>query len=421
MNTPLYRIGTGLYHTALRLGSLLGVDRARRWVDGRKQAPPLPTSITEREDVPLLWMHCASLGEWEQGRPVLEAFRSRHPGYRALLTFYSPSGYDRCRNDSAADHVAYLPADTPDAARQWVETLRPDLVLFVKYEFWFYHLRALHRAGVPVYLVAASFRPDQPFFKASGSWWRQLLKFFRGVVVQQPPSADLLTGPGRYPNARVAVGGDPRMDRMLSVAAEPFTDPLLTAFTSPARLTIVAGSVWSPDLEVLRAAWPTLPGDVRIVIAPHQLVPDELNRITREWSAKRYTAAQPEDLANARVLLLDVIGILKYAYRYGDLAYVGGGFRTGLHNTLEPLAYGRPTVFGSRHQKFPEAGAAIAAGGAFSVSSGEELRNVLAQLLHSSERDAAARAQRQLAANWAGGAERTVHFIEQSLALSSAS
>lgn len=419
MNNLLYRIGTGAYHAVIQLGALFGVDRARQWVDGRESAPPLPDTITDRQGAPLIWMHCASLGEWEQGRPVLQAFRRQQPGYRALLTFFSPSGYERCHNDEAVDHVAYLPADSPKRSRAWVESIRPTLAVFVKYEFWFYHLRSLHQAGVPTFLVAASFRQEQSFFQPAGDWWRGMLRFFTAIVLQQSASQKLLTGHGNYPADRTFVAGDPRMDRTLELADQPFTDPIVEAFTAGPGLTIVAGSVWPDDLRALFEAYHTLPDDVRIILAPHQLDGQEVARTQVQWKAARYTQPDPAAAAGARVLLLDTIGMLSRVYRYGDIAYVGGGFRTGLHNTLEPMAYGLPVAFGPGHHKFPEAAAAIGAGGAVSVTDGRALSAALQNWLDPAARAAAAAAQTALARRSAGAGDRTVSFILEKLEASS--
>lgn len=419
MNNLLYRIGTGAYHAVIQLGALFGVDRAKQWVDGRENAPPLPDNIVNRDGAPLIWMHCASLGEWEQGRPVLQAFRKQQPHCRALLTFFSPSGYERCHDDEAVDHVAYLPADGPKRSLAWVESIRPTLAVFVKYEFWFYHLQSLHNTGVPTFLVAATFRREQSFFQPAGDWWRGMLRYFTAIILQQEASQKLLVHHGDYPAERTIVAGDPRMDRTLELADQPFTDPIIEAFTAGAGLTIVAGSVWAEDLRVLHEAFGNLPNDVRIILAPHQLDGQEVARTQVQWKAKRYTKTNPEDVAGARVLLLDTIGILSRVYRYGDIAYVGGGFRTGLHNTLEPMAYGLPVAFGPEHQKFPEAAAAIGAGGAVSVADGRALSAALHAWLEPAARAAASAAQTTLARRSAGAGGRTVSFILEKLEASS--
>ncbi|MEM1358299.1 MAG: glycosyltransferase N-terminal domain-containing protein [Bacteroidota bacterium] len=404
--TFLYWLGTSAYHLAIRVVAFFGNSQARKWVNGRRDQLPLP-----KPRGPVVWMHCASLGEWEQGRPVMATFREAHPDWTAVLTFFSPSGYERCKDSEAVDHVRYLPADGPKSAKQWIREVSPEVVLFVKYEFWFYHLRTLHRAGIPCYLIAASFRPEQRFFHGRNQqWWRKMLFFFDGIITQTQQDADLLTGPAKYPKDRVVVGGDPRMDRTLELAETPFNDPLIEAFTAEG-LTIVAGSVWPEDIRVLWAAWEDMPRQVRIILAPHQLHEHEVARTQVQWNALRYTTAQPADTVSSRVLILDTIGMLSRVYRYGDLAYVGGAFKTGLHNTLEPLAYNLPTIFGPRHQKFPEAAAAIERGGAFSVDTGNALKVVVSKLLNGEVRKQAAAAQQQLAKAHAGAGKFTAHQV----------
>lgn len=410
MQTFLYRLGTGAYFLAIRLAALLGVKQARLWVAGRQNpaTATLPLHLRPRQrNAPLLWMHCASLGEWEQGRPVLEALKERLPEHKILLTFFSPSGFERCKNSELADHVAYLPADSPQNARAWVADLAPDLVIFVKYEFWFFHLRELHRAGVPIFLVAASFRPGQPFFRRWGGWWRRMLAYYTGIMVQTSADAELLLQQGQLPPEKVLIAGDPRMDRTRQLAEAPFSDPVLEAFCTADALTIIAGSVWPPDVDIWQKIWPQLPAGCRLVLAPHQLHEAEISAWASTFNAVRYTQVDPPALAASRVLILDTIGILSRSYRYGKLAYVGGAFKTGLHNTLEPLAYGLPVIFGPRHQKFPEAGAAILRGGGFSVSSAETLLTTVRDLLQPNRRAMASEAQRELGEALTGAGRRT--------------
>lgn len=419
MNTFLYRIAISSYHLLIRLAAAVGIKQARKWVAGRANPAisQLPLHLRPRPDndrnkkTTLVWMHCASLGEFEQGRPVLEALRQARPDWKVLLTFFSPSGYERCQNDPLADHVAYLPADGPQRAQAWVADVQPDLAIFVKYEFWFFHLRALHRAGVPTYLVAASFRPSQWFFRPSGRWWRRMLTFFDSIIVQTPNDLALLSGPGRYPADRVFVTGDPRMDRTLQLANTPFTDDLIAAFTQGDAPTIIAGSVWPQDVAHWRAAWPRLPANCRLLLAPHQLHEKEIAEWRQAFGAVRYTEAEVATVGQHRVMILDTIGILSRAYRYGRIAYVGGAFKTGLHNTLEPLAYSLPVLFGPHHHKFPEAGEAIRRGGAFSVRSYEELVATLIMLLDETAWRKASLAQQALALANAGAGQRTATTI----------
>lgn len=408
----LYRIGTAAYHLGIRVAAHLGKKKARQWINGRK-SQKYKQSIAHLHAVgrPILWFHAASLGEFEQGRPVLEELRRLHPDAAVVLTFFSPSGYERCSDTELAEVVAYLPRDSPGRAREWVADLRPTAAIFVKYDFWYYHLRALSRAEVPIFLVAGSFRPDQPFFQWYGSLWRQMLDFYTLLLVQtESDRSQLLTL--NYPQEKIRVAGDPRMDRTLALAATDFQDARLANFTGEYP-TLFAGSVWPEDVEAIATAWPTLPEDWRLVLAPHQLEEKELEAWQESFSAERYT--QPP--ANSRVLLLDTIGILSRAYRYGAVAYVGGAFRTGLHNTLEPMSYHLPVIFGPHYQKFPEARTGVETGGAFTIQDGKELVEILTKLRSPDNYSRSQAAVRAYTKAQAGAGKRTAYLISQLLFL----
>lgn len=422
MQTFLYYLAISTYHLAIQLAASFGVEQAKHWVKGRQDpaSSNLPLHLRPRQrKKPLLWMHCASLGEWEQGRPVLEALRKELPEYTVLLTFFSPSGYLRCKDSEAADFVCYLPPDGPARARKWIKDIQPDLAIFVKYEFWFFHLRALHRANIPTFLVAASFRTKQPFFRPWGGWWRKMLCFFSTIIVQTGSDQELLSTQGGYPNENIVVAGDPRMDRTRQVAQAPFANPVLEAFSRPAAVTIIAGSVWPPDINMWQAVWAKLPSNFRLLLAPHQLHEEEIDTWAASFNALRYTQTDASTASSNRVMLLDTIGLLSRTYRYGDIAYIGGAFKTGLHNTLEPMAYALPVIFGPKHHKFPEAGAAIQQGGGFSVQTPEELLRVIEQLISSEFRQTASEAQQQLSDQLAGAGNRTSSTIIKQIGLSS--
>ncbi|TXF86274.1 3-deoxy-D-manno-octulosonic acid transferase [Neolewinella aurantiaca] len=409
--TFFYRIAVTFYHLAVRLAALFGVKQARLWVEGRKNTAssslPLHLRSGARNGTPLIWMHCASLGEFEQGRPVLEELRSARPDWRVLLTFYSPSGFERCKDEPLADHVAYLPADGPRRATQWLEEVEPEVAIFVKYEFWYFHLRALHQAAIPTFLIAASFRPSQWFFRSLGGWWRRMLGFFTAIIVQTEGDRSLLTGPGQIDPSAVIVAGDPRMDRTLQLARTPFSDKILESFTHGDNVTIIAGSVWPQDVACWEQVWDQLPSDYRLILAPHQLHENEIQHWESRFQAVRYTRATAENVNKSRVLILDTIGILSRAYRYGKIAYVGGGFKTGLHNTLEPMAYGLPVIFGPKYQKFPEAAEAIKRGGAFSIGNSNELTEAIKKSFNG----AASTAQEELCNDNSGAGLRTAQAV----------
>ena len=391
------------YHLGIRLAARAGHERARKWRDGRKSPDYAAIDRLHRAGRRVIWLHAASLGEFEQGRPVLTEFRRQMPEWAVVVTFFSPSGYERCKDTDLAEVVAYLPPDHPDGAREWVERLRPSLAVFVKYEFWYYHLRALHDAGVPTVLVAASFRSDQPFFQWYGSAWRKMLGWFTHFAVQTEGDRHLLA---KLDLHNVSVTGDPRLDRTAKLAETPFTDARLAEFCRP-RPVLFAGSVWPPDVQLLAEVWPAFRGRWKLVLAPHQLREEELAAWQQRFGAERYSGSA----GDADVLLLDTIGILSRAYRYGDAAYVGGAFSSGLHNTLEPLSYGLPVVFGPKYRKFPEAVAARESGGAFSVSKPDELRKVLEELSQPMARTKASRAQLAYRDAHRGAGRRTAALL----------
>ena len=400
MAVLLYRLGIGLYHLGIRLAALFN-PKARQWVQGR--AGWREALHNWRANVPaqakVVWMHCASLGEFEQGRPVLEQLRQRYPDLQVVLSFYSPSGYEQRKNYSGADYVCYLPADSPANSQRWLSELQPDLIVFVKYEFWYFHLKAAFQRNIPTYIIAASFRADQIFFRWYGQLFRQLLQSFAHLYVQTAKDADLLS---TLDLKQVTVAGDPRVDQVLSIASADYHFPLIAQFAAQHKV-FIAGSSWPPGEEILLADQQLWAGDWKLLIAPHDIsaghVQQIIDRLELRWV--RYSSApSPEDLQQARVLILDTIGMLSRVYRYGDLAYIGGGFGRSIHNTLEPAAHGLPVLFGPRHEKFSEAITLLQRGGAFLIESTEEFQQVFAHLsLPENHRQAAAVIQSYLQEN----------------------
>lgn len=369
----LLRLGTALYHTAIRLAAPF-VPKARAWVDGRKG---LWQRLEERSAAlrGCVWMHCASVGEFEQGRPVLEAIRSEHPDLPVLLTFFSPSGYEARKNTPLATHVDYLPADSGANARRLQRLVRPKAAVFIKYEFWYHHLMALKVADVPTYLVSAIFRPSQPFFAWYGRAHRAMLDCFRQLFVQNQGSLDLLASIGVH---AVTVSGDTRFDRVLAVVERNGSLPQAETFraANPAPV-LVAGSTWPADEAILFKALKDVP-DLRIMVVPHELTAAHLSGIATE--APGPLARWSEADNRSRSLLVDRMGYLSKLYKYADITYVGGGFGSGIHNTLEAAAWGKPVIFGPNHARFAEAQGLIDCGAGFSVRTSEELRDVLMRL-----------------------------------------
>lgn len=378
MGKLFYHLFLLLYPPAAKVLALFNA-KARKWVNGRKGIfQQLETALAGNTQ-PVIWMHCASLGEFEQGRPVLEKLRAQYPQQRVLLTFFSPSGYEIRKNYVGADWVFYLPMDSPANAQRFMQLVKPRLVLFVKYEFWYYYLQAAQQQNIPLLLVSGIFRSGQPFFQWYGSFHRKMLSCFTHFFVQNAASVQLLQQAG-YNN--VTLAGDTRFDRVLQIARE-FTAIEAIAVFCGAYPVIVAGSTWTEDDKELDHFANTRT-DVRFVIAPHDIGTDRIKEclmlyrnavLYSEWIRGDYSG-------NANVLIIDNIGMLSRLYHYATICYIGGGFGgDGIHNILEAAVYHKPVVFGPVYDKYFEAVEMLELGGAISVPDALHLESTLKQLL----------------------------------------
>ena len=330
-----------------------------------------------------VWFHAASLGEFEQGRPLMEWLRREHPEKKILLTFFSPSGYEVRKHYEGADVVCYLPLDTPFNALKFVRLARPEAAYFIKYEFWRNYIDVLHRSRIPVYSVSSIFRPGQIFFRWYGRNYARVLKRMTHLYVQNEASRELLAAIGV---TAVTVVGDTRLDRVIDIknAAKPL--PLVERFAGCWRV-LVAGSSWPPDEDVL-LSWFNANSDVKLVLAPHVVSEAHLSQIEQSLTRPfvRYSAATPKSVAEADCLIIDCYGLLSSIYRYATIAYVGGGFGVGIHNVPEAAVYGIPVIIGPNNQRFREARALISCGGCFEIDSKAAFAQVMDRLL--SDRDA---------------------------------
>lgn len=372
----MYTIAIYLYALAVRLASLTN-RKARLMIKGhRKTWRTLRDHAKERQHY--VWFHAASLGEFEQGRPLMERLRREHPEKRILLTFFSPSGYEVRKDYAGADLVCYLPFDTPLNARRFVRLVQPEKAFFIKYEFWHHYIDELHRAGVPVYSVSSIFRNDQIFFRPYGRGYARVLHHFNHFFVQNEASRRLLNSLGV---TQVSVTGDTRFDRVIDIRNQAKSLPLAAALTGDSR-TIVAGSTWPPDEEILIPYFNRHP-ELKLIIAPHEVNEERLRSIEQRLKrpALRYSQATPESAANADCLIIDGYGLLSSLYRYATLAYVGGGFGVGIHNVPEAAVYGVPVFFGPNNQRFREARDLIEAGGSFEITSADDFQAQADRLL----------------------------------------
>jgi 3-deoxy-D-manno-octulosonic-acid transferase len=371
-----YTLGIYLYVCAIRIASAFR-PKAKKWLEGRKDLfKHLAEELQGAEQI--IWFHCASLGEFEQGRPLFEQLKLTRPGFRILLTFYSPSGYEIRKKYALADWVFYMPLDTPANAKTFLDIVRPSAVFIVKYEFWYNFLTALANRKIRTYLVSGVFREDQIFFKWYGAWFRKKLNVYTQFYLQDTESALLLA---RYGFMNTLVSGDTRFDRVRQIAAEAREIPQIGIFGQATRL-FIAGSAWAGDLNIL-ARSALFDKGYKLVIAPHETDAAFIRESEAFFSAKkvlRFSELDEQNISTADVLIIDNVGMLSALYRYGTLAWIGGGFGDGIHNILEAAVFGLPVMFGPNHEKFPEAQALISRGAAFCIQSPDALNALLEKM-----------------------------------------
>ena len=352
--------------------------KARDWVNGRKDILR-KMRLAKGDSTQCIWVHCASLGEFEQGRPVIEEVRKEFPDYKILLTFFSPSGYNVRKNYPGTDWVFYLPADTPSNARHFLNIWNPKVAVFVKYEFWFNYLHALQIRNIPTLLISAHFRVQQDFFKPWGFWFRKHLKGFNRFFVQNPESLRLLQSIGID---RVTVSGDTRFDRVVAISKQPVAVANFIRFPDNAPV-LIAGSTWPPDEEMLLSLINDQKVNLRFVIVPHEIQHAHIKAYAAQvqGGAQILSEIVPGTLFYERVLIVDSVGLLSGLYQYGTLAYIGGGFGRGIHNILEAATFGLPVIFGPNYKQFAEAADLTLSGGAFSIRNTQELLSTIVGLL----------------------------------------
>lgn len=372
----LYNLGIYIYSLLIHLIAPFS-RKPRKMMKGHWVVYELLRQQKEK-DAKYIWFHAASLGEFEQGRPLIERIRERYPEYKILLTFFSPSGYEVRKNYQGADIVCYLPMDKPRNVSKFLDIIQPCMAFFIKYEFWKNYLDELHKRQIPVYSVSSIFRRDQVFFKWYGGLYRKVLLDFDQLFVQNETSKRFLSKIGID---QVTVVGDTRFDRVLEIRQEAKDLPLVEAFKGDS-LTIIAGSSWTPDEDLFIEYFNTHP-EIKLVIAAHVIDENHLVEIISKLKRPyvRYSKANEKNIRNADCLIIDGFGLLSSIYRYGEIAYIGGGFGVGIHNILEAAVYGIPVIFGPKYHKFMEARELIEEKGAFSITNYEELSQLLDRMI----------------------------------------
>ncbi|MDO4190091.1 MAG: glycosyltransferase N-terminal domain-containing protein [Bacteroidales bacterium] len=384
---PLYNIGIHLYGAAINIATLFSPKASKR-AKGARNA----FHVLEQKRMPkaeYIWFHAASLGEFEQGRPIIEAIKQHFPDYKIALTFFSPSGYEVRCDYKGADLVCYLPLDTPNNARRFVELLKPKKAIFIKYEFWGNILETLHKNNIDTYLVSAIFRNDQPFFKKIyGGMFRKMLKCYTKIFVQNEQSQQLLSTIG----VESILSGDTRFDRVCDIAESAKQLPIIEAFAQDAEV-VVAGSTWPKDEEIL-IRYINANKEKKMIIVPHEINDERIQQICNglRRSFALYTKTTYDEVVHADCLIVDTIGLLSSIYQYGRIAYIGGGFGVGIHNILEAAVWGMPVIFGPNYQKFQEAKDLLTKGDGYTISTFRRFENLTNELFYDKDAGKVAKA-----------------------------
>ena len=381
----LFTIGVLLYTLGVGIAALFGNAKAKQWIKGRRRQMKTikasdDTAFQQSQrssDGDWIWFHAASLGEFEQGRPVIEAIKKEYPHYKILLSFFSPSGYEVRKDYPLADEVLYLPSDTARNAKRWLQRHHFVAAFFIKYEFWFNYMKALKQSGIPLFYISLILSPDSYFFKPYGKWFLQQLTAVTHFFVQDTATEQLLRKHGFH---NVTQCGDTRFDRVAAIARQAKAFPEVERFIN-GRKCIIAGSTWPPDEKLLSAFIPQLPDDYCFILAPHDVSQSHVAQI-QTMLPQALLYSELSDNSNSNLLVVNTIGILSQLYQYARFVYIGGGFGANIHNIQEPVAYGCPVVFGPRHTSFKEAVDLVESQGAFAVSDAAALERVFLRLMN---------------------------------------
>lgn len=377
----LYQISTFLYYITIRVASIFN-HKALLWVNGRKNIfNELEKQLSKNDDI--IWFHCASLGEFEQGRPIIEKIKAEQPSTKILITFFSPSGYELQKNYENADYIFYLPIDSKKNAQRFLTIVNPKKVFFIKYEFWYHYLSELNKRKIPTYLISGIFRKDQLFFKWYGAWYRKMLHYFTHFFVQNTASEQLLKEYGIH---NITLSGDNRFDRVYENSLTPTKLSIIEAFKQKKQI-IIAGSSWPIEEKAFCKYINESNEDVKFIIAPHDIKKSHINEIENLLTSSylKYSDATLNNVTTVKTLIIDNIGILANTYQYTDIAFVGGGYTGSLHNILEPASFGNTILLGPKHTKFPEAQELIDKKGAFEITNPDSLTQILQQITNNKD------------------------------------
>lgn len=371
-----YQISIHIYYAIISIAALFN-PKARQWLNGRKNIfEELKKSISSEDEI--YWFHCASLGEFEQGKPIIDTIKNKYPNIKILVTFFSPSGYELRKNYENADYVFYLPLDTKKNAKKFIQIVHPKKAFFIKYEFWYNFLFELNTNKIPTYLISGVFRKEQPFFKFYGTVHQKMLSFFTHFFLQNEASQQLLQK-ADYHNSTIT--GDTRIDRVYENSLDPKNIPLIKSFKGNKPL-IVVGSSWQKEEEIVAEFILASKKNYKYIIAPHNIDALHIEKIEALLKDNyiKYSEANAENIKNVKTLIIDNIGLLSNIYQYTDIAFVGGGYTGSLHNILEPASFGNALLFGPKHSKFHEAAELLKQQAAYEIKDTDDLLAILNHL-----------------------------------------
>ena len=384
----IYTICLKIYGIFLSIASLFH-SKAKQWVEGRSNIFNQLKITFSKEKSPIIWIHCASLGEFEQGRPLIEKLKANKPHFKILLTFFSPSGYEIRKNYPLADFVFYLPLDSPSHAKKFIELVQPKLVFFVKYEFWYFYLKTLQEQNIPLFLIAGLFRKNQFFFKWYGKWFLPVIKGFHQIFLQDEASFKIAK---KFGLNNCLTVGDPRIDRVSTIIKTKNEFPTIKSFKSDKKLMILGSThlkdeiIFFDFIKLIKEN--QLTQHWKFLIAPHEIHQKNINRLKNNTLLSTTIFSNNENNENADLLILDTMGQLSATYHHADLVYIGGGFDRGIHNILEPAVYGLPIIFGPNYHSFKEAKDLTQKGGSFSIKNANGLEKIFNQFQNKDKREA---------------------------------
>lgn len=407
----LYDIGVRAWHLLIRIAAASN-PKAKSFVQGRKNWQERLAKEVQNGN-PIVWIHCASLGEFEQGRPLIEALRQSHPEHRILLTFYSPSGYEIRKDYPHADWIYYLPVDSARNAKTFMNLVQPQVAIFVKYEYWYHYLKELKKRAIPTFMVSAFYRPDQHFFKWYGGWFRKMLHGFSHLYVQDDRSLELLQSIG-VTNATQT--GDTRFDRVFTITEKAHEVPIMENFKQDSTV-VIAGSSWPKEEQLLVQYFQLWAPHAKCIIAPHEVDRERIDELMAQLppTAIRYSEATAGTMKASNILVIDNIGMLSNLYQYAEIAVIGGGFGRGIHNTLEAATFGLPVVIGPNYEKFKEAVDLVKLEAAFTVQDYNAFEAAMNHLLQEDNHQKAGAIARQYVVDQKGATDRILRAIQPHL------